>query len=141
MKGELLFYEKDDFYDYKELKYSEGFSIISISKYVKDNDLISALDPDTEIVDISALSEFTSIQLLGEQILSLFDEETIFIADIKRKEVLTYELRLFFESFYNVENNYLKKEVVTDGDKIVTTPKSYSNWLWNFRQKIIFRGD
>lgn len=124
MKSELLFYEKDDFYDYKELKYSEGFSIISISKYVKDNDLISALDPYTEIVDISALSEFTSIQLLGEQILSLFDEETIFIADIKRKEVLTYELRLFFKSFDNVENNYLKKEVVTDGDKIVTTPKN-----------------
>ncbi|MGV8946725.1 MAG: AAA family ATPase [Lutibacter sp.] len=123
MKNELLFYEKDDFYDYKELKYSEGFSIISISKYIKDNDLISALDPLAEIVDISALSEFISIQLLGEQILSLFDEETIFIADIKRKEVLTYELRLFFECFGNVENNYLKMEVVTDGDKMVTTPK------------------
>lgn len=124
MKSELLFYEKDDFYDYKELKYSEGFSIISISKYIKDNDLISGLDPFTEIVDISALSEFTSIQLLGEQILSLFDEETIFIADIKRKEVLTYELRLFFESFDNVENNYLKKEVITGKEKIVTTPKN-----------------
>ena len=93
MKSELLFYEKDDFYDYKELKYSEGFSINSISKYVKDNDLISNLDPNTEIVDISALSEFTSIQLLGEQILSLFDEETIFIADINHQHYTNFQTR------------------------------------------------
>lgn len=111
MKTELLFYEKDEFYDYKELKDSEGFSISSISKFIKNTDLIQELDATSEIVDLSALSEYNSIQLLGEQTIPFFDEETIFISDKKHRELLTYELRLIFENFNNVERNYLKKEV------------------------------
>lgn len=111
MKTELLFYEKDEFYDYKELKDSEGVSILSISKFTRNTDLIQELDTSSEIVDISALSEYTNIQFVGEQTIPFFDEDTIFIADKKHREVLTYELRLIFERFDNVEENYLKKEV------------------------------
>lgn len=36
MKRELLFFERDIFYDYKEQKTNEGYTIISISDFLKD---------------------------------------------------------------------------------------------------------
>ncbi len=116
MKKELLFYERDEFYDYKELKYSEGYSIESISKFIKDNDLIQEFDTSSEIIDISVLPEYASIQLLPEQIFPLFDEETIFIADKKHKKHLSYELRFMFDVFNDVEKSYLKSEVKLEND-------------------------
>jgi len=116
MRSELLFYERDDFFDYRELKYSEGYSIVTISKFIKDNELIHEVDPETEIVDLSVLPEYVSLQLLPEQILPLFDDEIIFIADKKQKEVLSYELRFLFETFNDVEKSYLSKEVNLDNE-------------------------
>ncbi|RED26151.1 ATP-dependent Clp protease ATP-binding subunit ClpC [Flavobacterium cutihirudinis] len=116
MRLELLFYEKDDFFDYRELKYSEGYSIISVSKFIKDNELIYEVDPETEIIDLSVLSEYVSLQLLPEQILPLFDDEIIFIADKKHKKLLSYELRFLFKDFKDVEKSYLNKEVNLEND-------------------------
>lgn len=81
MKTELLFYEKDEFYDYKALKFSEGYTIESISKYIKNPSLIESFDYNSEIIDISGLVEYDSKQVLGENTIFEFDEETIFIAD------------------------------------------------------------
>ena len=53
MKTELLFYEKDEFYDYKALKFSEGYTIESISKYIKNPSLIESFDYNSEIIDIA----------------------------------------------------------------------------------------
>lgn len=114
MDNVLFFYDRDEFFDYKELKFSEGYTIESISKYIKDNDLIQDLDVLSVIVDVTVLSEYTSLQLLPEQIFTLFDEKTIFIADNKNKEQLLYELRFVFDESKNVEKNYLKSEVLLD---------------------------
>jgi len=127
MRSELLFYERDDFFDYRELKYSEGYSIVSVSKFIKDNELIDELDPETEIVDLSVLSEYVSLQLLPEQILPLFDDQIIFIADKKHKKVLSYELRFLFETFNDVEKSYLNKEVNLDNDSNEIKPKKRHN--------------
>lgn len=108
----LLFYDRDEFFDYKELKFSEGYTIESVSKYIKDNELIQELDILSVIIDVTVLSEYASLQLLPEQIFTLFDEETIFIADNKHKEQLLYELRFVFEESKNIEKNYLKSEVL-----------------------------
>lgn len=116
MQRKLLFYERDEFYDYKELKISEGFSISSISKFVKDTSLIEDLDAYSEIVDISGLSEYNNIQFIAEQTISSFDGEAIFIADIKNKELFEYELRFAFDCFGDVEKSYLKKEVIIEGE-------------------------
>lgn len=122
----LLFYDRDEFFDYKELKFSEGFTIESVSKYIKDNELIQDLNTLSVIVDVTVLSEYASLQLLPEQIFTLFEEETIFIADNKHKEQLLYELRFVFEEFKNVEKNYLKKEVLLDkGDNKNISKKSH----------------
>jgi len=126
MRSELLFYERDDFFDYRELKYSEGYSIVTVSKFIKDNELIHEVDP-AEIVDLSVLSEYLSLQLLPEQILPLFDDEIIFIADKKHKKLLSYELRFLFETFNDVEKSYLNKEVNLDNDSNEIKPKKRHN--------------
>lgn len=113
----LLFYDRDEFFDYKELKFSEGFTIESVSKYIKDNELIQDLNISSVIVDITVLSEYASLQLLPEQIFTLFDKETIFIADNKHKEQLLYELRFVLDECKNVEKNYLKSEVLLDKEE------------------------
>lgn len=145
MKSELLFYERDGFFEYKELKYSEGYSIVSISKFIKDNDLIQELDSEVEIVDLTALSEYTSLQLLPEQTLPLFHEDTIFIADKKHKNLFSYELRFLFEIFRDVEKSYLKKEVKLDieikqkkrHNKIIDLEdEAISSFFENFREKL-----
>ena len=113
----LLFYDRDEFFDYKELKFSEGYTIESISKYIKDNELIQDLDVISVIVDVTVLSEYTSLQLLPEHTFALFDEKTIFIADNKHKEKLLYDLRFVFDECKNVEKNYLKSEVLLDKEE------------------------
>lgn len=127
MRSELLFYERDDFFDYRELKHSEGYSIVTVSKFIKDNELIHVVDPETEIVDLSVLSEYVSLQSLPEQILPLFDDEIIFIADKKHKKVLSYELRFLFETFNDVEKSYLNKEVNLDNDSNEIKPNKRHN--------------
>ncbi|MBB4801868.1 ATP-dependent Clp protease ATP-binding subunit ClpC [Flavobacterium nitrogenifigens] len=148
MRSELLFYEKDDFFDYKELKYSEGYSIASISKFIKDNELIYDLDSESTIIDLSVLSEYVSLQLLPEQVLPLFDDEIIFIADKKHKKLLSYELRFVFEYFNDVEKSYLKKEVNLNSDSDEIKPQKRHNkiidldneditiFFQNFREKL-----
>ena len=108
MKRELLFFDKDDFYDFKELKQDEGYSIVSIGDFLKDvvdDELFSKFDHTTKIIDISALaSGYTEIQFLGEKIIGIFPQyETIFIADKKYEDILRFGLRYVFEHFNDIE--------------------------------------
>lgn len=123
MTRELLFYEKDEFFDYKELKFTEGYSIESISKFIKDTELINKLEINSVITDISALSEFISIQTVGEQTISLFDGEMIFICDIKHKSILSYELRHVFENYNSVEKSDVKSKIKIDENEIIGSSK------------------
>ena len=126
MKTELLFYEKDEFYDYKALKFSEGYTIESISKYIKNPSLIESFDYNSEIIDISGLVEYDSKQVLGENTIFEFDEETIFIADKKHKSKFLYDLRFIFSDFKDVEKSYLKSEVILEEeDKSKITTKTH----------------
>ena len=58
----LLFYDKEDFYDFKEAKILEGFSILSITKLIHNLSLVKEVDIRSEIVDLSALTEYNNIQ-------------------------------------------------------------------------------
>lgn len=103
MKSTLLFYEKDDYYDFVESKKADGYTIISITKFIHNTSLISNFDYLKEIIDISALSEYNSIQSIFEQVYYQFSDEPIFICDASKKEKLEFELRLTFETFENVD--------------------------------------
>lgn len=134
-KRELLFYEKDDFYDYKELMLDKGYSIVSISDFltnIKNDFFFDSFDYTTEIVDLSALAAgYKEIQFLGEQIIDKFHKyETIFIADRKYKETLQYELRYRFLLFNDIQ---ILIEKDTKGDKELVN----KNHLSNKHRKII----
>jgi ATP-dependent Clp protease ATP-binding subunit ClpC len=149
MKRELLFFERDVFYEYKEQKKNDGYSIISISNCLKDinNDYFSDFDYTSQIVDISALgSGYNEIQLIGEQIINKFIEtETIFIADSRLKEKLQYELRYCFENFNDIElsvnaldnTNKSGKTITSKHKKIIDlTENELEKFLRKFKEQL-----
>lgn len=117
MKRELFFFERDSFYIYKELKFNEGYTITSISDFIRDitnDELFANFDHNSQIIDITSLAlGYKELQWVGEQILDRFiHDDTIFIADKKHEDFLKYELRyrfLFFNDINlpveNIESN------------------------------------
>ena len=108
LKKELLFFEWDSFGIYKEQVLSQGYSIISISDFLKDitdDSLYFSIDTSNTIVDISVLaSGYTDCQALGERILDKFSEfETIFIADKRFENRFVKELRYRFLQFNDIK--------------------------------------
>ncbi len=110
----LIFYEKDDYYDFKHLKYEEGYSFESINKFIHNPSTIQELDSNSIIVDISSITEYIKIQSLAEEIIHKFNDDVIFICDYSKKEILDYELRFIFDQSENVEKSVFSKK---DNDK------------------------
>lgn len=105
----LLFYEKDDYYDYKNSKNLEGYSFESITKFIHNLSLIQEADSEYTIIDLSALTEYVNIQSVAEQIIYKFEENITYICDISKREKLEYELRLLFEKFQDIDKNSFLK--------------------------------
>lgn len=101
----LLFYDKEDFYDYKESKTEEGYNIYSVSKYTRNADLIAEINSYSEIIDLSVLTEYNTIQFVVEQFLVQFPDDVIFICDSSRRDIIEYELRFIFDQFNNVDKD------------------------------------
>lgn len=111
MDKTLLFYEKDDYYDFKDSKNLEGYSFESITKFIHNTSLIQEFDSEYTIIDLSALTEYVNIQSVGEQIIHQFNEKVTYICDISKKEKVEYELRLLFDDFQNIEkDSFVKKD-------------------------------
>ena len=128
MERVLLFYEKDDYYDFKDSKVLEGYSIISISKITSNLSLINDFDTDTEIIDISVLTEYSNIQLVIEQVIYQFKNTPKFICDVSRREKIEYELRFVFDAFENVnKESFIKKvkEIKLQSDEKQLIPKRH----------------
>ncbi len=126
MKRELLFFERDVFYDYKEQKIQEGYNIISISDFIRNKILIDDFDYLNQIIDISALANGYKdlVQSLGEELIDKFPAfDTVFIADKKYEDTFRYELRYSFLYFKDIE---ITIESVNSGIKNNTEYKSIS---------------
>lgn len=118
----LLFYDKEDFFDYKESKTGEGYDISTVSKYTRNPDLISDINSYTEIIDLSVLSEYNTIQFVVEQFLVQFPDDVIFICDSSRRDILEYELRFIFDQFSNVDkDSFIKND--KESSKEITEEK------------------
>ncbi|MBS9525936.1 ATP-dependent Clp protease ATP-binding subunit [Litoribacter alkaliphilus] len=109
MSKSLLFYEKEDYYDYKLSKNLDGFSIISISKLINNIDSININDYENEIIDISVITEYKNIQSITEQLLDQIPDTQLFICDVSKKETVEYELRFIFETFENIDKTSYEK--------------------------------
>ncbi|WP_312767740.1 AAA family ATPase [Epilithonimonas sp.] len=106
MGKKLIFFHKEEFSTYKSMMTNKGYIINSITKYLNSNDILEHFDYQSEIIDVSSLTfafknDNLSFQL--EQLLPFFSDETIFIADLKYEEVLTYELRYCIDEFEELE--------------------------------------
>ncbi|UWX61766.1 AAA family ATPase [Chryseobacterium oranimense] len=109
MKKEVLFFDKNQFAQYKKAKTNEGYEIISITKYLQNFDDISEINEYLTIVDITSLGSINEVQYHAERLFILFPYLTIFIADNKHKEFFLHELRYCFEEFNDIE--YLHEEI------------------------------
>ena len=99
MGRELLFFTKENFIAFRMQKKEEGVEIISITDYLQNFDKISEIDDDTQIVDITSIASINELQYNAERVFPLFNQNTLFIADKKTEEILSYNLRYCFEEF------------------------------------------
>lgn len=102
MISEILFFDSVDYFEFKEIKKKEGYEIISITDFIKDNEIATSFNYYTTIIDITVLGTYNQPQFVGEELVRLFDKSTIFIADKKFKELFTYELRYCFLEFKDI---------------------------------------
>ncbi len=152
MKRELLFFERDSFYTYKELKYNEGYTITSISDFIRDitnDELFANFDHNSQIIDITSLAlGYKELQWVGEQILDRFiHDDTIFIADKKHEDFLKYELRYRFLFFNDinlpVENIEVTEKAINNKQPLckhrkITDLNAYelTSFFYDFRESL-----
>lgn len=145
MYSELLFFESRHFEFYKRLKYSEGYGIISITEFILDLNKVPETDAIFQIVDVSTLASLRDIQYYAEILLSKFATGTIFIADIKFKEILTHDLRYCFDEFNEIDiiedlkksNEEIQKELDDQTIKIIDLNQADLNEFYqSFNQNL-----
>lgn len=106
----LYTYNRSQFYRYKEILNFEGKKIISISKFMQNqNEDSFDFDTEVKIIDISAAITFTDVQYF-EHLFYKLPEETVYIVDDKHLEKLSYGLRNCFDKEENI--NELLPEVI-----------------------------
>lgn len=119
MERTLLFYDKEDYFDYKESKIKEGYIISSLSKYTQNTELIGEINIELDIVDISVLSEYNTIQFVVEQIIVQFPQDVLFICDSSKRSVIEYNLRFVFDEFNTIDKNSFKKTDINDKEDTI----------------------
>ena len=109
MNRELLFFDKNNFYAYKNSQLEKGYEIVSISDLIRNlnnkNEVLPEYNISNKIFDISVLPTLYNehLQGIGEQIFSnIRDTNTSFISDIKNKELFRYEFRYIFDEFNDI---------------------------------------
>jgi len=102
MERTLYTYNRSQFYQYRDILSLEGKKIISISKFMQNqNEDIFDIDTDEYIVDVSAAITYTEV-LYFEHVFHKLPENTIFIVDDKHLEKLSYEMRNCFDKEDNI---------------------------------------
>ena len=103
MERELIFYRSNNYYNFRDSKYEDGYSLVSITKFIHNPSLINEFNDTSEIVDLSSLSEYNNKQSVAEQVICQFENSVIFICDYSKWALLEYELRFIFNRFNNSE--------------------------------------
>lgn len=103
----ILFYHKNQFFNYKKEILSAGYELLSMSQFLSSLK-IEELDDETQYyVDLSSLAGFVKAddtQMLHfEQLFNSFGENITFICDKIYEKDIRYILRYIFDDFGDVE--------------------------------------
>ena len=115
----ILFYQKNQFFNYKKQILSAGYELLSMSQFLSSLK-IEELDEETQYyVDLSSLAGFVKAndnQMLHfEQLFNSFGENVTFICDKIYEKDIRYILRYIFDDFGDVEVE--SEEILAEQDE------------------------
>ena len=115
----ILFYHKNQFFNYKKQILSAGYELLSMSQFLSSIK-IEELDEETQYyVDLSSLAGFVranDTQMLNfEQLFNSFGENITFICDKIYEKDIRYILRYIFDDFGDVEVE--SEEILAEQDE------------------------
>ena len=119
----ILFYQKNQFFNYKKQILSSGHELLSMSQFLSSLK-IEELDEETQyFVDLSSLAGFVKAndtQMLHfEQLFNSFGENITFICDKIYEKDIRYILRYIFDDFGDVEVE--SEEIISEQDETEST--------------------
>lgn len=119
----ILFYQKNQFFNYKKQILSAGHELLSMSQFLSSLK-IEELDEETQyFVDLSSLAGFVKAndtQMLHfEQLFNSFGENITFICDKIYEKDICYILRYIFDDFGDVEVE--SEEILAEQDETEST--------------------
>ena len=119
----ILFYHKNQFFNYKKQILSAGYELVSMSQFLSSLK-IEELDEETQYyVDLSSLAGFVKAndtQMLHfEQLFNSFGENITFICDKIYEKDIRYILRYIFDDFGDVEVE--TEEIISEQDETEST--------------------
>lgn len=119
----ILFYQKNQFFNYKKQILSAGHELLSMSQFLSSLK-IEELDEKTQyFVDLSSLAGFVKAndtQMLHfEQLFNSFGENITFICDKIYEKDICYILRYIFDDFGDVEVE--SEEILAEQDETEST--------------------
>lgn len=119
----ILFYHKNQFFNYKKQILSAGYELVSMSQFLSSLK-IEELDEETQYyVDLSSLAGFVKAndtQMLHfEQLFNSFGENITFICDKIYEKDIRYILRYIFDDFGYVEVE--SEEIISEQDETEST--------------------
>lgn len=119
----ILFYHKNQFFNYKKQILSAGYELVSMSQFLSSLK-IEELDGETQYyVDLSSLASFVKAndtQMLHfEQLFNSFGGNITFICDKIYEKDIRYILRYIFDDFGDVEVE--SEEIISEQDETEST--------------------
>ena len=106
-KNQLLLYSTSKFKEIKTFFDSQDKSILSITEFILNEELINEHHNFETVIDISSITVVN--QYHSERMISLLDEDFTFIGDVRHKDFYENELRFCFTEF-KIFEDYFEKE-------------------------------
>ena len=142
IKRDISLYAIEDFHAYVNQQESLGNRVLSVTNYVKNED-IARLVPFFDIIDLSAyLGIDLGTQALFEQLIPLYPTGINLIADIKYENEVREKLRFLINTIHYIEIGGSSKKKPTDNPNkdvnriIDLTPEDLDAFMTSFDIKL-----
>lgn len=142
IKRDISLYNIDDFHIYVNQQVALGNRVLSVTNYVKNED-IARLVPFLDIIDLSAyLGIDLGTQALFEQLIPLYPTGINLIADVKYENEVREKLRFLIDTIHYIDIGGGSKKNPTDNpykdvNRIVDlTPEGLDVFMTSFDVKL-----